>query len=157
MKVLSIKQPWLVAITHGDKRTENRLYRPPQTVIGQRIGLHASKTMSPFYTWKNSLAHRVYQDCQLTQDDLHLGCIVATALVVGYVRVRFGKSGNVWYDVSHAPKNYQPHNDQWLVNDPRNVGWILEDVQVLEYPFPASGKLGLWDFDYEIDVEDWAV
>ena len=43
MKALSIKQPWLYCITDLDKRIENRTWKPPGWVVGQRIALHASK------------------------------------------------------------------------------------------------------------------
>ena len=42
MKALTIKQPWAWAITHGTKRVENRTWKPPFHIIGQRIAIHTS-------------------------------------------------------------------------------------------------------------------
>jgi hypothetical protein len=49
MKALSFSQPWLWAILdetpEGDrKRVENRRWRPPEKMIGQRFALHAAKS-----------------------------------------------------------------------------------------------------------------
>jgi hypothetical protein len=141
MKVLTIQEPWLTAILHGGKRTENRSYRPHPSVIGERIGLHASKKLAPKWQWEWSLAHGVYVQSNRT----YLGCIAATAVVVGYVRVT-GFGANREYDVTAAPKHYHPEVDTWLVKERGNIGWILEDVQLLPEPIPALGKLQLWDY-----------
>lgn len=44
MIALSIQQPWAWLIMAGYKDIENRTWRPPVHVIGQRIGIHASRT-----------------------------------------------------------------------------------------------------------------
>ena len=80
MKALSIKQPWLWAITDLDKRIENRTWKPPQNIIGQRIALHASKKDDPHGEQK------LYDIAGIhPPTDLHRGTIVATACIIGWL------------------------------------------------------------------------
>lgn len=45
MKVLSIKQPWAYLIACGLKDVENRVWKCPDSMIGQRILIHASSSI----------------------------------------------------------------------------------------------------------------
>lgn len=144
MKCLTIRQPWLRAITHGDKRTENRRRRPPEKMIGQRIGLHAARLLDPPVNWRGQQGmNQIYK---AGKDELHMGCIVATAVLVGYV-VYCGRGA---FDIHHAPKHYWPLEDRWLVRQAGNVGWLLDDVQLLPEPIPARGQLWFWEHPIEV-------
>lgn len=48
MKALTLWRPWPYAIfhlpPHVAKRVENRSWKPPVTLIGHRIAIHAGKT-----------------------------------------------------------------------------------------------------------------
>lgn len=41
MRALTVKQPWASLIASGEKRIENRTWRPPASLIGERIAIHA--------------------------------------------------------------------------------------------------------------------
>lgn len=41
MRALTVKQPWASLIASGVKRIENRSWRPPAALVGQRIAIHA--------------------------------------------------------------------------------------------------------------------
>jgi hypothetical protein len=141
MKTLSIRQPWAKCITHYRKRTENRSWKPPHFVIGQRVAIHTSKKMD---TLANIRAASALAGVDLdTKHGIHLGCVIATAVVVGFV---FVESSSGRYDLRHAPDYYNPHRDPWLVKQAGNYGWLLEDVRELPTPIPARGQLGLWEF-----------
>ncbi len=43
MKALSIQQPWAWLILHGGKDIENRSWKLPKAMVGQRIYIHAGK------------------------------------------------------------------------------------------------------------------
>jgi len=116
MKALSIKQPWLWAITDLDKRIENRTWNPPLKIIGQHIALHASKKDDP-----EGGRAMVYLARRLPPADAPRGAIVATAKVVA-VATR---------DNETIAADNQYYNDKWFVGP---IGWILEDVQKLEEP-----------------------
>ena len=42
MKCLSVRQPYASLIMAGTKRREYRSWKPPATLIGQRLAIHAS-------------------------------------------------------------------------------------------------------------------
>lgn len=43
MKAISLHQPWASLIMCGAKRVETRSWRPPESLIGERIAIHAAK------------------------------------------------------------------------------------------------------------------
>ena len=45
MKAITLHQPWATLIADGAKTIETRSWRPPQTLIGQRIVIHAGKRL----------------------------------------------------------------------------------------------------------------
>jgi len=131
MKTLSIKQPWLYAITHLDKRIENRTWSPPQKLLGQTIALHASARDDPFgYDGIFEIAGvRV-------EHDLPRSVIVATAKVVGWIN----EKGNGF---CLSPCLGSLLDDKWFFGP---IGWILDDVKLFDQPVPARGALGLWSW-----------
>lgn len=78
MRALSIKQPWANLIIEGTKQIENRTWRPPQSVIGQRIAIHASKSLD-----KNAPAW-AFEHLR-DKDSLVRGAIIGTARLDGFV------------------------------------------------------------------------
>jgi hypothetical protein len=118
MKALTIKQPWLYAITDLTKRIENRSWKPPQWIIGKRIALHASKADD------KGGANSIYQALGiLVPKTLPRGCIVATATITGYVE----ESDDIWFSGS--------------------IGWTLTDIIKLDEPIFCKGQLGLWNYE----------
>ena len=43
MRAITLHQPWASLIAHGVKDIETRSWPPPQTMVGQRIAIHAGK------------------------------------------------------------------------------------------------------------------
>lgn len=115
MKALSIKQPWVYAITDLGKKIENRTWFAPSTIINKTIAIHASKKPD------RSGFSAIFDICGTQiEEDLVYGAIVATARVI---------------DVT------QFSSDPWFFGP---VGWVLSDVQKLLKPIPCRGQLGLW-------------
>ena len=131
MKALTLTAPWAYAITTFGKRVENRTWRPPASLVGQRIAIHAGAT------WKEDDAWDVYDTapaCALCGPDFPVtpqtrGAVVCTAILV---RVRLLE------DIPEAERTPW-HVGPWC--------WELADVQLLTIPVPAKGRLGLWDWD----------
>ena len=139
MKALSLKQPWLWAITDLDKRIENRTWKPNYNAIGKRIALHASKKDDP--KGENAIFH--ISGAELPPEDVPRGAIVATAKVIGWIDdAGFG-------DVPSPCLGHLVDN-KWFFGP---IGWILEDVQKLDEPIPCRGALGLWEVPEEIVKE----
>lgn len=156
MKTLTMFPEWAFAIAHLGKRVENRGWRPPLSLVGQRLAIHAGAHIG-------GRKGRVATDegvraVEHMCPDLRLECnwwppdppsfrldrdgpyhpvvtsaVVATCTVAGLVddrpELRKGSRG------SPVP---------WGVPD--QVWWILSDVQVLEKPIPCKGRQGLWEF-----------
>lgn len=141
MKVLTIKQPWAWAIVNGTKRVENRTWRPPLNVIGQRIAIHTSARIEKAELLAYS---ELGAWLEPTVNTLPTGCIVGTAIVKGYVVVN--DMGGVEVQTKGAQR-YSPNKDPWFCGP---VGWLLDDVRKLPGPLPCKGALGLWDMPAEL-------
>lgn len=152
-RALTLTPEWAWAVTHLDKRVENRTWPAPTHIIGQRIAIHAGKADPDWNTvsvmarcagWSVDLIAGqffapgsdapVVRPAKLygTQHRLTRGAIVATAVVSGCRAV-----------------------------DPRDaVGWEagpwcwdLTELRVLPAPVPCKGALGLWRVPAELAEE----
>jgi predicted transcriptional regulator len=72
MRALTVRQPWAGLIVAGVKAVENRTWRPPADVIGERIAIHAGR-------------HAV-DACSYGVDTSARGAIVGTVRIVDVVR-----------------------------------------------------------------------
>jgi hypothetical protein len=150
---LSFLQPWLWAIlerhkgidllTYGFLAIENRTWRPPSAVIGERIALHASAGWDP--DGEEFIDERLIIDLppgatkyveSPPKTQCTRGAIVGTAMVLGATLVAGGVSvgvpGIVVERTIASPWAFGP----WC--------WVLFDVRKLAEPIPAKGRLGLW-------------
>lgn len=123
-RVLSLKQPWLYAVTNLGKPVENRRWPAPDWIIGQTIALHASKTDD------KAGYEAIYRIDQTTvlPDFLDRQCIVATAKVVEVVT---------------------EHDSPWFFGP---YGWVLDEVKTLDDWIPIKGHLGLWRLPVEVEL-----
>ena len=139
MKALTLHAPWAFAVAHLGKRVENRTWQPPESLIGQRIAIHAGGPVN----WRRAMWCNVFSaarvaglsieeiQTKMRGVNVHTGggfdyCfrVVCTARVAGIV----------------PPDEDLP----WHVIG--QYGWLLDDVQLVSSPV-MSGRLGLWDVD----------
>lgn len=143
MKALSIKQPWLYCITDLDKRIENRTWKPPAWIIGERIALHSSKTMDDLMG-KRAASQLAGFKLSTVVDAMHLGAIVATAVVSGFIwRTPDGDGvtdGEKFFSNIEFESLYP--GSKWFVGP---YGWLLNDVRKTPGPIYCRGALGLWN------------
>jgi hypothetical protein len=86
---------------------------------------------------------------QLNQDQLHLGCVIATCELVGVDQ--FGP----WVDerkpmIWASGRHYYELTDQERAFGDFSIGrygWFLANGKMLPEPIPAKGALGLWDWN----------
>lgn len=135
MKALTLKAPWAFAVVALGKRVENRSWKPPAALIGQRVAIHAG------VTWTNhdarEAADAAYDSgvsyptafTATVKSGFKSGCVVATATLA---RVRH-------LDEVPAEERTPWHLGPWC--------WELEDVQRVTPAVPAKGRLGLWDVE----------
>lgn len=144
MMALTLHRPWAWAVVHADKRVENRTWRPPPSIIGQRIAIHAGKK------WDEDAARLVGNVCGLdglppeSRDE----GIVGTARVVGVVEVN--RSGPARMALTAGEWNLWPVVNRIWFSGP--IGWLLNDVRALPMPIPVRGRQGLWSVPPPIDT-----
>lgn len=166
---LSIRQPWVYCTTDlpaDPKRIENRSWAPPVPVWGQRVALHASASLD---SMDGRIAASRMAGVRLSNyaDDMPLGAVVATAVVAGAITMdrgllpallRVGGIADIiQFDgrrayVAVAPgyreqlteaELARPQYTRWFVGP---IGWIWADVEKLPEPVPATGRLGVWEW-----------
>lgn len=141
MKALTIWQPWASLIMAGAKPFEFRGWAPPNSMVGQRIVIHAG-ARKPRPTEISELLVRLERGEPtgllpvMAADHLRrwlaspgmlpLACGLGTALLgkARSARVLFGND-------SDRDEHFR-------------LAWPLTDVQPFEHPVPARGAQGLW-------------
>ncbi len=150
MKAISVIQPWGVAILRAGKNVENRDWRMPRGMVGQRIAIHASKRWDRFEVASGlSMINRIrppglgelYGEFgPLTAGELHRQCgyILGTVLVLG----ECDEEGNFDPASSTDPRLVDAHRSPWLVG---TYGHVYADPIWFEQPIgPVRGMLGYW-------------
>ncbi len=141
MKAITLHQPWASLIACGLKTIETRDWRPPRAVIGERIAIHAAKRLPDSWEWNDDIRLAVEH-----WDDIPLGVVIATALLVDARQVGFqtytGKvlASSPSYTGWVEPGPYGDFSEgRWL--------WFLDDIRPLDPPIPARGRQRLWEWD----------
>jgi hypothetical protein len=134
VKALTIKQPWADAICFLGKRVENRSWRPPAELVGQRIAIHAAKAFDTrghdrFYATDLVGPTGVVSFAQwlMMSNPRVRGAIVATAVLVRVVE----QGDSPWFS---GP-----------------VGWVLDELRVLLEPLECRGAQRLWTVPIAIE------
>lgn len=132
MNALTIHQPWAWAIVDGanvdyaPKRIENRTWKAPQGAIGQRIAIHAGKTVDT-----EAIEHLEGLGFNVPPLDAEIGALPLGA-VVGVATL---KVCSTW-----VPPEDHPQHFWWR----GPVAWVLEHVVELRDPIPQRGYQKLW-------------
>lgn len=142
---LTLHRPWPWCIFHLDgsiaKPIENRNWKPPPKLIGQRIAIHAgdkydresSRRIATSLAIKQDIAHHY----GLPPRALDKG-IIGTARVVGVVAE--GRHGLTL--VSGSWGSVSPRQARtWFVG---KYGWLLDEIRTLSNPIPDKGRQKLW-------------
>ena len=124
MYALTLKQPWAFAVAELGKDIENRTWRPPPSLIGQRFAIHAGKGfdhdgMAPMY----SIAKELGLGDKIpgwTDSKYPRGQLVAVATLADVVT----ESKSLWFG---GP-----------------FGFVLTDVRKLSEPCTAKGYQKFW-------------
>lgn len=122
MKALTVKQPWAWAIIHGGKDIENRSQR---TNYRGELYIHAGKGEDPGAFGFPPLRTVI----QTHNPVLQRGEVLGTVTLIGCHHSSLcGDSCSEW-----AEDGY------WH--------WELADPRAIPHPYPATGKLGLWELE----------
>ena len=149
MKALTLHQPWASLIARGVKTIETRSWRPPGSLIGERIAIHAGKQVVGLRFLNGDTIGAIAQLYGPDwQKNIPTGAVVATAVLVRAVQV-YGLDEQDARNVVLAggpPTEYvtwDPYGDfsagRWL--------WFLDSVERIEPPIAAVGHQRLWEWN----------
>ena len=94
MKAITLHQPWASLIAHGVKTIETRSWAPPRRLIGQRIAIHAGKTMVVSGRLHTATLSAILELYGIGWGDrIPLGAVVATALLIDARQVAVERAG----------------------------------------------------------------
>ena len=134
MKVLSLTESYATLIKLGKKKIETRSFK---TNYRGELYIHASSTKIP-KEWKNNKELMELVD----GNDLNFGYIILKCKLVDCV----------YMDEEFLDK-IKKDKLEFICGDYRlqRHAWILEDIEVLDKPIFAKGKLGIWNYEEDIN------
>jgi hypothetical protein len=167
MKALTIYQPWASLIMAGAKPYEFRGWRPPASMIGQRIVIHASakkiareEACNLFHflfnrDFSEDYAIAAAQTClhdtkavpilarflQPAHDPLPMASGIGTAIIGA------PKLGTTIAEEFGVPRANDSDRDEHA-----NWGWPMLDIEIWPEPIPMRGKQGLWNWPTPADL-----
>lgn len=153
MKALTVYQPWASLIAAGAKPYEFRGWRPPRSIIGQRIAVHAGKrpirrneVLALYNQLRDrdrygepclhaSLALPILDLALRAPHRLPLSHVLCTA-ILGEPKAGDECAREFGEDAGNDSDREGTFN--W--------GWPLADLEPLIPPIPARGAQGLWNW-----------
>jgi hypothetical protein len=158
MKALTIWQPWASLIMAGAKPYEFRGWRPPRSMIGQRIVIHAGAHKMD----REDIAHmfHVLRLRNTSEDIAQLAaetCLVPDKakpiLALGYrgqLPMACGLGTAVIGEPRLGPEIAQEFGLERANDSDRdehaNWGWPILEIEQWPEPIPMRGRQGLWNW-----------
>ena len=135
MKALTIKQPWASLIINEYKKYEFRSWK---TNYRGKILIHAGKTL------EKSMLKR-FEDYNL---DYKCGYIIGEANITDCIKVdkEFNEELKNIDSVVYGRSNHV-----------ENYAWKLDNIKKYNNPIPCNGKLGLWNYEGDIDDTQYEI
>ncbi|SER28549.1 ASCH domain-containing protein [Faunimonas pinastri] len=140
MKVISIWQPWASLIVQGHKFIETRGWPAPKSLIGQTIGIAATKQIK--HEQRAAMSDpdfaRFYRETEMPDlDSLPHGCVLGTVLL---------HSSDPITDEDLEDLTDEELAFGWYT--PGRYAWRLRQPKPFARPIPAMGKQGVWDWSH---------
>ena len=160
MKALTVWQPWASLIvgstdTPPQKPVENRDWRPPASLVGQRIAIHAGRKMDDDAAYEifKSKAFGSVAPPYRTLALFPLGAVVGVATldrVIGPCR-----DVSIFFE-RRFERVPQPTIDSWGLGDELrwymgSLGWVFRDQIALAAPVTVKGAQGLWTLPSDVE------
>lgn len=156
LKVLTIWQPWATLIIAGAKPFEFRGWRPPASLIGQRIVIHAAARKE-----KPLEVRKLLWDLMRGGETAAMTCLRAELavpileqirgrpLACGLGTVIVGEPRNGFDIAEEFGVEFANDSDR---GEHANWGWPMLDIVRWDQPIPARGFQGLWNWPTAEDV-----
>lgn len=146
MKALTLIRPWAAAVAHLGKNVENRTWRPPAGLFGQRFAIHAGVKIEAAMLTGINIAQEMRG--LPTLPDAGPQGIVCTVRLAG-VATAVGELCWTDRDALAAARGFGPGFAHWFMGP---VGWVLADVRTLAAPVPCRGAQGLWTLPADVEA-----
>lgn len=148
MKALTLWRPWPWAIFRAGKPLENRTWLPPESMIGERIAIHAGKQ------WDSEGASWIIDMLLVSNlarwDEIAAshgaGCIIGTVVIGGIG----GASNGLWVIRRRGNWTGDKTAGWWAVGP---YCWLLCDPVELPEPIPCRGARRLWEVPADVEAE----
>lgn len=155
MKALTIWQPWATLIVQGAKPYEFRGWKPPRSLIGQRIAIHAGARpirrdeiqmlLLQLRDPKRYGAPCLHAPLAIPVLDIAYQNPKGGALPLSHVLATAILGEPKHGDACAAEFDEQAGNDSDR-DEHFNWGWPLTGIVRLEPPVPAKGAQGFWEW-----------
>lgn len=139
MKTISIWQPWASLIVHNWKFIETRSWAAPASLIGERIGIAATKHIRAEQraAFSDPIFESYYEETGLPPiEDLPMGSVVGTAILNSCDLI----TEDDLEDITERELSFG-----WFT--PGRYAWRLRSPVAFHEPVPARGAQGIWDWD----------
>lgn len=159
MKALTLWQPWASLVVAGAKPYEFRSWRPPASIVGQRIVIHASARKANFHECRQLLrlleagGRYAAQTCLVPEIAIPIlsGCAAELPVAAGLGTAIVGEPrSGAEIGADFGAINAVNDSDRHLHC---NWGWPMLDIERWERPFSMKGAQGLWTWP---DASEWA-
>lgn len=161
IRALTLRQPWAFAILHLGKSVENRSWKPPRSVIGKRIAIHAGLTLDQPGDNKLRTWLRAWEELDLLGKlhaaDMYPGCIIGTVLVTGWARAipnPLNDTALPALEYRQAGPTDRRYARSLVYNRWAEAGsyqWGLANPEPVEHPVRCRGAQGIWTIPPELD------
>ena len=154
MKAITLQDPWASLVRLNEKHIETRSW---STKYRGPLLIHASKKSDvknlnlaltePFYS-ALSMQRSIVNG--IPKFGYNPGCIIAKCNLADCIRIIAGDG--LFHPVrAYLMNGSTVEGNEYYFGDytPGRFAWILKDIEPLEKPIPAKGRLGLWEFDLE--------
>ncbi|MBA8881780.1 ASCH domain-containing protein [Phyllobacterium myrsinacearum] len=138
MKVISVWQPWASLIVHGMKFFETRTWSAPKSIIGQTIGIAATKNITPDQrsAYADPEFQRFYEQCGLPPlEELPRAVLLGTVLLDSVELI----TEDFLEEITDEEKAFGWHQLG-------GYAWRLRYARQLPHPIPIQGKQGIYDW-----------
>lgn len=131
MKVISLLEPWASLIKEKVKYIETRSW---QTKYRGELYIHASMRKLT----KNNVIEYKEQINLLMDTDFKYGYIIAKCNLVDCKLM-----------TEELIEEVKQNNQEYICGEYKvgRYAWILRDIETLEEPIKAKGKLGIWNYE----------
>lgn len=138
MKVISVWQPFATLLVSGFKFFETRSWPAPKSVIGQRIGIAATKNVTPLQraTFEADPFRQFYDQTGLPHlDELPRGHLLGTVLLHSVELV----TEEFLDDITDEERSFG-----WF--EPGGYAWRCRYPVMFDQPVAIKGKQGIFDW-----------